>query len=72
MAVSASPLHKSGFVDEPIDAYDASTPIVQVERDIVGPTSTEDRIQHEITHIPYRAWCEECVRARAKTRRVGW
>ena len=28
--------------------------------------SREEREQHELTHIPYRAWCPFCVRARGR------
>ena len=30
-----------------------------------GAPSTAERIAHELTHYPYRKWCEHCVRGRA-------
>ena len=30
-----------------------------------GAPSTADRLAHELTHWPYRQWCEHCVRGRA-------
>ena len=27
-----------------------------------------EREQHELTHTPYRSWCEHCVRARGRSR----
>ena len=32
-----------------------------------GP-STREREDHELTHIPYRSWCEHCVRSRPRRR----
>ena len=32
-----------------------------------GPSQRE-REEHSLTHIPYRDWCEHCVRARARRR----
>ena len=32
-----------------------------------GPSNRE-REEHNLTHIPYRDWCEHCVRARARKR----
>ena len=31
----------------------------------MGSPSAAERLQHEITHWPYRPWCEWCVRGRA-------
>ena len=28
----------------------------------------EERERHEATHIPYRSWCEQCVRGRGQDR----
>ena len=28
--------------------------------------SEEERIEHEMTHLPYRSWCRHCVRGRGK------
>ena len=30
--------------------------------------SRPEREKHELTHIPYRSWCEHCVKARARGR----
>ena len=30
-----------------------------------GAPSTAERVAHELTHYPYRKWCEHCVRGRA-------
>ena len=30
--------------------------------------SKAEREQHELTHTPYRSWCEHCVRARGRNR----
>ena len=47
---------------------------VRVQRDVRGvkeladprrPTEKEVR-EHEVTHFPYRNWCEVCVRAKGK------
>ena len=32
-----------------------------------GPSRREREV-HELTHIPYRSWCEHCVKARARRR----
>ena len=34
----------------------------------VGQPTKIDRREHEHTHIPFRAWCAECVRGRGKDR----
>jgi len=31
----------------------------------IGPTKKE-REQHELTHVPFRSWCEHCVRGRGR------
>ena len=28
--------------------------------------SKEERVQHGMTHLPYRSWCRHCVRGRGK------
>ena len=30
--------------------------------------SRAEREEHELTHIPYRSWCDHCVRARGRNR----
>ena len=33
------------------------------------PTVTaEERAKHEVTHMPFRAWCQHCVRGRGRNR----
>lgn len=34
---------------------------------IPAAPTPEERAKHELTHIPYRAWCASCVRGRAKS-----
>ena len=31
-----------------------------------GDPTKAEREEHEITHVPYRAWCEHCVKSRGK------
>ena len=35
--------------------------------EVRGPTRRE-REEHEATHIPYRSWCEHCVKGRGRKR----
>ena len=37
---------------------------------VPGPrrVSQEEREEHERTHLPYRSWCEICVKARGRKR----
>ncbi len=28
--------------------------------------SKEEKLEHEMTHLPYRSWCRHCVRGRGK------
>ena len=32
----------------------------------VKQPTEEERKRHEVTHLPYQPWCEECVKCRAK------
>ena len=27
----------------------------------------QERLEHEVTHVPYRSWCEHCVKGKAKS-----
>ena len=39
-----------------------------------GQPSPAERAEHNLTHIPYRAWCAHCVRGKARgrqSRRLG-
>ena len=38
--------------------------IPRIRRDPLQPT-TEERIHHEVIHLPFRSWCPDCVKARA-------
>ena len=40
---------------------------VKVRRAPKEPTE-EERLKHEATHIPYRSWCQHCVRGRGRTK----
>ena len=31
-----------------------------------SPPTEEERRRHELTHLPYAAWCEDCVMTRTK------
>ena len=31
-----------------------------------NPPSKQERLEHEISHLPYRTWCPHCVRGKAK------
>ena len=30
--------------------------------------SRQERMEHEVTHLPYRSWCDHCVRGKSKSR----
>ena len=36
----------------------------------VKQPTEEERKRHEVTHLPYQPWCEECVKCRAKADKV--
>ena len=48
------------------------TPEVEVQQQapIASPTlpSQSERMEHRITHLPYRSWCDECVEAFGRER----
>ena len=31
-----------------------------------NPPSKQERMEHEVTHLPYRTWCAHCVRGRGR------
>ena len=31
-----------------------------------GEPSSEERREHELTHLPFRSWCRHCVKGRGK------
>ena len=43
---------------------------VQQQKPIASPTlpSQSERMEHRITHLPYRSWCDECVEAFGRER----
>ena len=41
-------------------------PTVNFRRSPGGAPTKREREEHEATHIPYREWCECCVRARGR------
>ena len=47
-----------------IEAYVEET-FVKARRAPTEPTEAE-RLRHEATHLPYRSWCEQCVRGRGR------
>ena len=40
---------------------------VRARRPPKEPTELE-RIKHEATHIPYRSWCQHCIRGRGRNK----
>ena len=50
----------------PIDAEEAEVedPAVRAAPD-PGEPSREERARHELTHLPFRSWCADCVSGRA-------
>ena len=48
---------------EGIDSEDARKPnVASCPREPIR----QERMEHEITHLPYRSWCPHCVRGKAK------
>ena len=45
------------------DTEEAKRP--KVRRCPMEPTKQE-RLEHEVTHLPYRSWCAHCIRGKAK------
>ena len=31
-----------------------------------SPPSRQERLEHELTHLPFRSWCELCVKGKCK------
>ena len=52
--------------DEEMDAEEEAV----VHKSVADPgqPSKKDRLEHELTHMPYRSWCEHCVRGRGKSK----
>ena len=57
-----------GKVTEIVDEPDADVEEARVAKGLVAPArvTKQEREEHERTHMPYRAWCEFCVRGRGK------
>ena len=36
-----------------------------------GDPTEAEREEHEITHVPYRSWCEHCVKSRGEDGQHG-
>ena len=65
--MSRNPPEHAGVDDEGEDA---------VATDMRGPDEPINAVRkhHQLTHIPFQAWCEQCVRGRAPDpphRRLG-
>ena len=43
------------------DATGEEARIPRIRRDPLQP-SIEERIHHEVTHLPFRSWCPDCVK----------
>ena len=50
---------------EPEDEAEGGARKVKKVQDPREPTK-EERVEHELTHLPYRSWCRHCVRGRGK------
>ncbi|CAE8585279.1 unnamed protein product, partial [Polarella glacialis] len=46
----------------PVEAEAEPRPIPQRE----GPASLEERMRRNLVHLPFRSWCQVCIRARAR------
>ena len=53
---------------EHAEGEDPDVSEAQSSRGLKAPEtpSAEERAEHNRTHLPYRAWCDECVAARAR------
>ena len=51
-----------GLLGETEEAAAARAPRAPVVPSLV------ERVRHELTHLPFRSWCEACVRGRGRTR----
>ena len=61
------PIHMQQGDGDMLEAHreDTERPVVKVLRDPEQP-SREELDQHNICHLPYRAWCRHCVAGRGK------
>ena len=55
--------HEAAGGDEETD--EGRAPVAMPVPD--GP-SNHEREEHELTHVPFRSWCEHCVKGRARSR----
>ena len=46
------------------DNRDHGTVRMRAAREVMTPSAREVK-EHMITHVPFRSWCEHCVRGRA-------
>ena len=61
------------FTEKPgLQLPDYTTTEGRSARELAAPTepTPQERALHELTHIPYRAWCSHCARAKAKKKRL--
>ncbi|OLQ00764.1 hypothetical protein AK812_SmicGene16545 [Symbiodinium microadriaticum] len=58
----ASPIETERLVPEPVDVAARAPRGLRVP---IEPTASERR-QHELTHLPYRDWCQFCVKAKGR------
>ena len=54
-----------GLGEEAEDEEEHGTRVARRRLDPREPTD-EERRDHEMTHLPYRSWCEDCVKGRGK------
>ena len=63
MPVEAESVEETGEQDEEQDEVEAQEPVRRAE---VYTPSTEEVRRHNITHMPHRSWCPQCVAGRSK------
>ena len=51
-----------------VEEAEGENSAVKFRRSPSGAPTQREREEHEATHIPYREWCECCVRARGRRR----
>ena len=51
--------------EEELQDRDGEAEIPKCARDPGEPTAKE-RAEHEVTHLPYRSWCKQCVMGRGR------
>ena len=58
------PAKEDEELEEPEQEQEEEGETIRMVKDPGTPTAAE-RAAHEVTHIPYRAWCNACARGRA-------